>query len=63
MARDGGTTWVAVWDLGEAEGATGAFIGFMLAVGGGSKPVFSEGTPLVDGLEVWNAYKIVYIIW
>lgn len=52
MARDGGTTWVAVCDLGEAEGATGAFIGFIFAVGGGSNPVFSEGTPLVDGLEV-----------
>lgn len=43
---------MAVWERGEAEGATGAFMGLMLAVGGGSNELFSEETPLVDGLEV-----------
>lgn len=54
MARDGGTTCVAAWERGEAEGAPGVLIGLMLAVGGGSKPDFSDDTPLVDGLDTWS---------
>ena len=51
MARDGGTTCVAACDLGEAEAAPGVLIGLILAVGGGSNPVFSDETPLVDGFD------------
>lgn len=51
MARDGGTTCVAACERGEADGVPGVLMGLMLAVGGGSKPDFSEDTPLVDGLD------------
>lgn len=48
---------MAVCERGEAEGATGAFIGLIFAVGGGSNPLLSDDTPLVDGLETCNEMK------